>query len=420
MKNLYIKTLFLLLFASSEAMAQQPTWTVYNDSNSAIPDNLTTCIAIDQAGAVWAGSNYSGLYKFSGNTWTHYDDFNSNIGYYDVDDLLIDNTGKIWVGHYKGISVFNGTTFTNYDTVNAGFKGQSVYKMNKDNEGRIWMSSKNGSFGNASITIYDNGTWTNLDQTNMPSQVIDDEVNGYAFAANNDVWMATESGMLKYNNGTYTYYPPAATELWGGDAMTKDADGNIWTGGFDGLLKRDVTNNTWTFYENVSDLGFSSANTIYYDIMADGDFLWLATTGGFVKFNRKTAQVVANYKTGNSPLETNGVTGITKDQSGNIWLSSSVGVVKMSFGTTGLNDNSVEPSVSLYPNPSNNGIYHITSTTHAAVNYKVYTIDGALISDCHSFAIQHQIDISTAAPGLYFLHTYTANGATKVSKLIRN
>jgi ligand-binding sensor domain-containing protein len=416
MKKYYFAICLLLTLAGKEVLAQQPTWTVYNDSNSALPDNFMTCIAVDQSGTVWAGSNYYGLCKFNGTAWTYYDDFNSNINYYSVDDILVDNSNKVWVGTYKGISVFNGTTFTNYDTINAGFKGQSVYKMDKDNTGKIWISSQNGSFGNAGITVYDGVNWNNIDQSGLPSQVVNEEINGYVFGANNDVWMGTDNGMLFYNGTAFTYYPPAVTELWSAGAIAKDADGNIWAGGFDGLLKRDVTNNTWTFYENVSYLGFPSANVLYFDILPDGDFLWLATSDGFLKFNRKTGAVIANYKDDNSPLQENGVYDIAKDNSGNLWLASTVGVVKMSFAT-GIEDKTAEAVVNVYPNLSSNGMYNLEARENTRVSYKVFSIDGALIRDEASFAGRHRIDLSDAARGLYLLYTTSASGAVKVTKL---
>jgi len=46
------------------------TWTVYNTSNSGLPNNSVTSIAIDGSGNKWIGTNGHGLAKFDGASWT--------------------------------------------------------------------------------------------------------------------------------------------------------------------------------------------------------------------------------------------------------------------------------------------------------------------------------------------------------------
>jgi ligand-binding sensor domain-containing protein len=47
-------------------------WTVYNTSNSGLPDNDVTAIAIDGGGNKWIGTYGGGLAKFDGVNWTVY------------------------------------------------------------------------------------------------------------------------------------------------------------------------------------------------------------------------------------------------------------------------------------------------------------------------------------------------------------
>ncbi len=49
-------------------LSQYPGWTVYNTSNSGLPDNDVYAIAIDDMGNKWIGTRYGGLAVYSGGT----------------------------------------------------------------------------------------------------------------------------------------------------------------------------------------------------------------------------------------------------------------------------------------------------------------------------------------------------------------
>ncbi len=55
------------------------------------------------------------------------------------------------------------------------------------------------------------------------------------------------------------------------------------------------------------------------DIYEDGDYLWIGTFGGLVKLNKETGERVV-YTTANSGLTSNFITGIAKDNAGNLWI----------------------------------------------------------------------------------------------------
>jgi len=297
MKKIYKFSLavFILLFANP--VKSQINWTIYTSTNSILGSDNYRCIEIDQGGNVWVGSAYSGLYKYNGSTWTKFSTSNSTILNNDIYDLLVDNTNKVWAGSYKGVSVYNGITFTNYDTLNAPFNGITVYALGKDKTGKIFLSSKNGSFGYQGITTFDGTNWANL--SGYPSQINGDEFSDFAFNASNDGFIASETGVTKYAGTAFTFYPKATTGLWSSTCVEVDASGNTWWAGFDGLLK--YNGSTWTYFDNVADLGVTS-NTIFYDMLIDGNIIWLGSTSGLIKFDRVSGMVLANYKATNSPL----------------------------------------------------------------------------------------------------------------------
>jgi ligand-binding sensor domain-containing protein len=59
-------------------------WTVYNTSNSGLPNDWVWAIAIDLEGNKWIGTLGGGLAKFDGINWTVYNTSNSGLPYNDV------------------------------------------------------------------------------------------------------------------------------------------------------------------------------------------------------------------------------------------------------------------------------------------------------------------------------------------------
>ena len=55
-----------------------------------------------------------------------------------------------------------------------------------------------------------------------------------------------------------------------------------------------------------------------YDLLNDGDYLWIATDGGLVKFNKNTNEKA--YYTRNNGLPDNHVRALAKDSEGYIWI----------------------------------------------------------------------------------------------------
>ena len=411
MKKIYVLLLVLSMNLFYNVLKAQQGWTIYDNTNSPLLSGTYSTIAIDQNGNIWTGGSYTGLFKYDGSNWSNYSTFNSNILYDEINKILVDNSNHIWAANYKGVSVFNGSSFTNYDTLNAAFKGYTVYALGKDNNGVIWLSSKNGSFGYQGITTFNGSTWTNL--TGYPSQIDGREFTDFAFTSSNDAWIACENGFVKYTSSSFSFYPEVVTGLWSSTAVAIDANSNIWTGGFDGLLKYDGS--SWTMKDNVADMGLPS-NTYYYDILPVGNILWIATTAGLLKYDRNNGTVLANYKSTNSPLADNCVTQIAKDASGKLWLSTTIGIVKMDPSQVGISEYDDMPGFSIYPNPSK-GIIHMVNQGQKEFSFKIYSVDGTLIKSVKENKQNYTLDMTEYPEGVYYIQIM-ANGKLLTRKLV--
>jgi len=84
-------------------------WTVYNTSNSGLPSDDVTVVAIDKQGNKWIGTWWGGLAKFDGVNWTVYNTSNSGLPGDYVLAIAIDSAGNRWIGTYEGgLGVYRG------------------------------------------------------------------------------------------------------------------------------------------------------------------------------------------------------------------------------------------------------------------------------------------------------------------------
>ncbi|MFI5203867.1 MAG: T9SS type A sorting domain-containing protein, partial [Flavobacteriales bacterium] len=373
-----------------------------------------TSVEIDNTGNIWSGNGLNGAYRFNGTSWTEFSTFNSNILHDFTNDIVVDNSNNVWVSNYKGISVYNGTNFTNYDTANADFLGMTVGSMKKDASGKIYLCSRNGSFGYEGVTTYSVGTWTNL--TGYPAQLVGEEFADFAFAPNADVWMATGNGFTKYvpSTTTFTFYPYASTGIWSTESVVMDGT-TVYAGGFDGIVRN---NGSWTMYSTTTNFGLTS-NTFFYDLLIDGNILWAATSRGLLKIDKSTMTILVNYNSTNSPLDDNCVSDIERAANGDLWLATTIGVVKMVPSQVGISE--IEPfRFSVYPNPANETLY-VNFSEQFDGTIDVLDLTGKLLQSNTVIAQPNftSLDISSLNEGVYIIRLTNQNtGNISTSKFV--
>lgn len=67
-----------------------------------------------------------------------------------------------------------------------------------------------------------------------------------------------------------------------------------------------------------------------YEMAEEGNYLWLATMGGLIKFDKTTGVLVECYNTYNSPLPSNRLYCIAIDKQGNKWIGCDNGIIRFS------------------------------------------------------------------------------------------
>ncbi|RYD69745.1 MAG: T9SS type A sorting domain-containing protein, partial [Sphingobacteriales bacterium] len=371
------------------------------DKNSPLFDWPYSSIAFDKNGTLWAGNFMTGLYSFNGSTWEKYSEYNTDLLDDDINDLMFDANNNLWIATDKGISVYDGTKFTTYDTNNTTMNGEAVYALGMDKQNNISASTSNGSSSISGISVFDGNDWSNL--SGFPSQIEKGKFSEIVFASNNDVWIASDPGITKYSNTTFDFYPRAYTGLWRSASIAIDANENIWAVGYDGILKYDGT--IWNTVESKT-LGLQS-NISYNKIFAEGDYLWLATSAGLLKYNTLTQKIEETFNSSNSPLESNSIIDIKKDAKGNMWLATGSGIAMMHFGGTAVKPATyLSNRISVYPTPSQ-GILNLNiSDLKGDLNIEVTDLTGRKLfsENLNSGNQVHSFNLSAFAKGMYLLN----------------
>ncbi len=349
-----MKTILPLLFALNclSLVADAQKFTNYTAANTSttIAGNNVQCIAIDNNGDKWIGTD-GGLSKFDGKNWKIY---NKKDGFQEgeIYSIAIDINGDKWVATANGLFKFDDKKWINYD-----YKDDSalIKVIAIDKVGNKWLGSEKG------LTKFNDTAFTKFELFRDTRLINYTEIVSIEFDSLNHPVLATRHGIYKWDSKIFKYYPGSDYSLddiaidkreniWmvgttnalgiknfhmilfrqdtaislgtfapylGQNCVEIDKDGNAWFGGHDGLLKHD--GKTWTQYiPNMDTLG------IINSISIDGNGnKWLGTTNGVFLFDGTNWK---NFST--TGLIDSKVTALAIDKMDNKWVTSNIGLTK--------------------------------------------------------------------------------------------
>jgi sugar lactone lactonase YvrE len=310
---------FVFVF-SPITRSQTAEWTVYNTTNSGLPYNGVTGLAINSRGTVWIGTGKwnawagGGLAMFNGQNWTVYNTSNSGLPNNDHTGLAVDEQGNVWSGTESGLGKFDGQSWTVYNTSNSGLRHNLVSTPSFDEQGNLWI----GSYGGG-LAKFDGSSWTvyNTGNSGLPHN----RAWATVFNAQGKLWIGTiGGGLAKFDGTDWTVYNTSNSGLPHNNvvALSFNAHGHLWIGTGRVVAKFDGSN--WTVY-NTANSGLPN-NTVWdLDIDASGN-IWVGTEGGLAKFDGVSWTV---YKTSNSGLPDNKIYCLTIDAQDNVWIGTDSG-----------------------------------------------------------------------------------------------
>jgi Two component regulator propeller len=308
--------------------------TVWNSSNSNLPNNMNDHITIDKKGIIWLTTD-EGLVKFDGKKFKNAEqDITDKGKYFSYYAIETDNDNVKWVYGTNNIYSYNDKKWTKYDPKVIGIDG--AYEIiNNSKTGEVFFCSDEG------LTIYQNGKWSNLNKDKI-KELPSNRVTFAQRDSKNRIWVGTFSGSVMIEeNGKATSFNNTETVLKGKciTSMDEDENGNLYFSLYefdrkvpgqvnndegiairytDGTLKQFTTSN--------SGMPFNHTNKVLYD--KKEKVLWISTDrAGLVRYDLKDSW--ENYHPDNSEIPTSYISTMTFDNNGVLYLATRQGLVRV-------------------------------------------------------------------------------------------
>lgn len=335
-----------------------------------ISGNFILSILQDRDGNIWVGTREAGLnlLEIGSSNIKYYYNVSSNensLSNNYVISIEVDDTGCLWIGTQNGLNKLNPGTeqfiryYNDLDDENS-LNDNFIRYIFKDKNGGIWVGTYSGGLNRYdSVSGYFYHYTSDSDDPNTISSnfvraIVEDE-QGF-------LWIGTNKGLNKFDplTGISIRYSSIQDEQDGlsGANITSLCfdDGYLWIGTQNGLYKLNLE--TWHsthYYNDPNDQESISYNVISCIYKDSSGYLWIGTDGGGVNRLDTYGSSFKRYLTSDF-LPSDIVRDIIEDELGNIWITTSMGVVRCDFAnssfieygvTNGLQSNEFSPNSSV-------------------------------------------------------------------------
>jgi ligand-binding sensor domain-containing protein/signal transduction histidine kinase/DNA-binding response OmpR family regulator len=258
----------------------------------------------------------------------------NSLSYNDVKSFYNDSRNNIWVGtDGGGLNLYNTLTNTfshyKYDAYNSSsISSDAVLSINEDSYHNLWIGTWGGGLN---LMNRENNTFTHF--INKPADrnaISSNYVQTTLEDSEGNFWVATYYGGLNlFNTRTHVFKRITSdlrqtTSLYGNNiiSLNEDKDKNLWIGTDDGGLNcYSLIKKTFTHYfvngEKTPDI-----RVIFTDSKGR---VWVGQTGLYL-YNKSEGKF--DLYTQKGGLTTEFIKGITEDEKGNLWISTSDGLTK--------------------------------------------------------------------------------------------
>jgi ligand-binding sensor domain-containing protein len=404
--------IFFLLMSSVRLIAQN-AWTIYNSSNSLLPDNTVRSLAIDHNNTKWIGTDY-GLVAWHDTTWQVYQTTNSDLPDNSIRAIYVDKQNNKWIGTFNGgVAKFDDSTWTIYDMTNSGLPDNYVKGIGVDSSGRKWFCTISG------LAVFDDTSWTiynmfnSIFMSNNVSCIHIDEQDAKSIGSYN-------GGLVTVSDTTWTVYTIQNSGIQDNTILSIDKDtlGNTWLGMPTGGLMALVPGGIWLWYHTGN--GNIQSNSINAVKVAPDQRIWLGSQdAGLIN---KTGINFTSYNVSNSGIPEDFVHAVLLD-SGIVWLGTATqGLVRFDESQlTAAEEHLVEAKPFVYPNPCKGNNLFIQSPENILKEITFYDLAGksqpVMVSGTGRSIVT--ADISRLPAGIYFVKTTLADNSFYFQKLLK-
>jgi len=290
-------------------------------TDNGLPDDFIRCLLIDRDENIWIGTDAGGLVQLRDPVVTSITG-SHGLPESAVSAVMGDRRGFLWVGtRSKGLCrIKDGRIAATFDT-GTGIFSDRIRSILEDSDGDLWVGSEDRG-----IAILKNGRWSRLGPENGLSS---NNVTALLQDRPGDIWIGTDKGLDRFRDGMIDPPGPlAGLEEHHVHVLLKTRDESILAGTTHGLFEISEL-----ALEKKELAGVHPEPEIVSLFEDEEGILWIGTNGeGLMRHDGRQTTVF----TTEAGLRDNYIYSLTEDGSGNLWMSTNRGVMRM--GLRALND----------------------------------------------------------------------------------
>jgi signal transduction histidine kinase/ligand-binding sensor domain-containing protein len=333
--------LFRLTFDRNFKISEQVNFSNTGQNTDKLSHNIVLSLSIDKSNLLWIGTlngiDKIDLKKRKFNLYSKSNDFNSvdlldNV----IASLFEDKQNNLWIGNWgSGLNILDRFTnkvehYTSQSKGNSHISNNFVHVIYQDSKNRIWIGTRDkiNLFDKANKRFWPLSQYFKTDKLPDFQNIRVNDIFEDSFGL---FWIATQNGLYKMDieNQKFEIFLQGV----GKDNVSsnlvyciiEDFSHNIWIGTTQGLDKYNRKENSFIHYQRNQ----NSTNTLCSNFIVSlcEDFehnLWIGTTSGLNKFITSDSEFL--YFSKNDGLPSNIIYEIQEDKNQNLWLATVEGL----------------------------------------------------------------------------------------------
>ena len=429
--------LLLYIFVTSGIIAQNPNFILFDHTNAPFVNDSITWVDVDANNIKWIGTR-NGLYSFNNNIWSVYNTSNSNIPDNRIDKFKIAHDNSLWfLNHGKGFIKFKNNVFTLFNQNNLPLlPTDSLVGLTIDsNDVFLWSNSKGivkfNSLNNVvdtinlsnsclnkigSLVTHGNHMIYGLTIDAMPimmqPQTFTDSVQTVNdFRIHNTTGTPISYCFLDFFNTCN--YIKVMTDRFGNRYEISIAPPNS-TLPTQSIKTYDINNNLLS--------NFSYLQSPDEQIATNSHGVYRLNTAGLDYFSGTIFSTSTNftYHAMNSIIPSATIINFEIDTLNNVWIATAAGLVGYNdLGVITKVDITTINNISIYPNPTKDVLNIDISTTIDVTKELIVKITDVLGKELLFTDYQTQINISHFETGIYFVSIMQGDKTLVTKKVVK-
>lgn len=196
-----------------------------------------------------------------------------------------------------------------YNTRNSAIPWDMMRAVCPDTDNTVWVGTDNG------LVKINNGQMTVLNASNSALRLKHDNttINSIAVDARNQKWLTDGYTTYRFDGTTWSVFDSTNSPLKYNSTIYADKAGSVWCYGSNGICRFD--GKTWTqLTTKNSPLPFNNISSVFVDSRQRA---WVGTYKGNIQFDGSKTQT---YTTPDTPLGLASITSTEEDAAGNLWF----------------------------------------------------------------------------------------------------